>query len=61
MRSREAIRRAKNKYEKVAIKRVTVRFNKKLEGELINHLESKENVTGYIKQLIRADMAKGGE
>ena len=61
MRSREAIKKAKSKYEKVAIKRVTVKLNKRLDEDMIEHLDGKENVTAYIKQLIKADMEKGGE
>lgn len=61
MRSKEAIKRAQDKYEKSTIKRVTVKLNNKYDESIINHLESKENVTAYIKQLIRADMEKGGE
>ena len=61
MRSKEAIKRAHRKYEKSNIKRVTVKLNNKYDESIINHLESKENVTAYIKQLIKADMEKGGE
>ena len=61
MRSREAIKRAQSKYEKSTIKRVVVKLHKKYDESLIEHLESKENVTAYIKQLINSDMEKGGE
>ena len=61
MRNREAIKRAVSKYEKNTIKRVTVKLNKRLDEDMIEHLEAKDNVTAYIKQLIRADMEKGGE
>ena len=60
-RSKEAIKRAKIKYEKKNNKRVTVKLHIKYDGDIISHLESKENMTTYIKQLIRADMEKGGE
>lgn len=61
MRSKEAIKRAQDKYEKSTIKRVTVKLNNKYDESIIKHLDGKENVTAYIKQLIRADMEKGGE
>lgn len=61
MRSKEAIKRAQTKYEKSNIKRVTVKLNNKYDESIINHLESKDNVTAYIKQLIKSDMEKGGE
>lgn len=61
MRSKEAIKRAVSKYEKANIKRVVVKLNIKYDESIINHLNGKENVTAYIKQLIRSDMEKGGE
>jgi len=61
MRSREAIKRAKSKYEKNVLKRVTIRFNKRSEADVIAHLDGKDNVTAYLKALIKADMEKGGE
>ena len=61
MRSKEAIRRAKNKYAKTTLKSVVVKLHKKYDESIINHLDGKENVTAYIKQLIIADMEKGGE
>lgn len=61
MRSREAIKRAVKKYETSTVKRVTVKLNNKRDKSIIKHLEGKENVTAYIKQLIRSDMEKGGE
>ena len=61
MRSKEAIKRAQHKYEKSTVKRVTFRVHNKYDKSIIEHLESKENVTAYIKQLIRSDMEKGGE
>ena len=46
------------RYEKSgAVKRVQVKFTK-VDNDLIEHLASKENVSGYIKQLIREDIAK---
>ncbi|HRF70769.1 MAG TPA: hypothetical protein PKV66_05000, partial [Candidatus Pelethenecus sp.] len=47
-----------NDYEKENVKKITVRFNRNLEKDLIDFLETKDNKQGYIKQLIRDDMAK---
>ena len=56
MSSKEAIRRAQNKYDKSTLKRITIKLHKVHDEDIIKHLESKDNVTGYIKQLIVADM-----
>lgn len=56
MSSKEAIRRAQNKYDKAMLKRITIKFHNIRDEDVIKYLESKENVTGYIKQLIVADM-----
>lgn len=61
MRNREAIKRAVSKYEKNTVKRVTVKLNKMLDKDMIEHLDGKQNVTAYIKQLIRSDMEKSGD
>lgn len=61
MRSKEAIRRAVSKYEKSTVKRVTVKFHNINDEDIIKHLDGKENVTAYIRQLIRSDIEKGGE
>lgn len=56
MSSKEAIRRAQNKYDKSTLKRITIKLHNVHDEDIIKHLESKDNVTGYIKQLIVADM-----
>ena len=61
MRSKEAIVRAQLKYDKTMLRRFTIRLHKSLDESIIKHLEGKENMTAYIKQLIRSDMEKGGE
>lgn len=61
MRSREAIKRAQNKYEKTTLKRLSIKLHKRLDEGIIKHLDGKDNVTAYIKELIKADMEKGGE
>lgn len=61
MRSREAIKRAQKKYEKIAIRRIILKLHKANDKSIIDHLENQENMTGYIKALIKADMEKGVE
>lgn len=52
---------AKKRYAKKALVNVTVQFNRNTEAELIEHVEKQPNKSGYIKGLIRADIAKAGE
>ncbi len=51
---------AQRKYDKENTKSFTFRFVKKTESDLIEKLESVENKSGYIKQLIRDDISKNG-
>lgn len=44
------------KYIKNHMRRFTIQFHKDNEADVIEHLEKQENVTQYIKGLIRADM-----
>lgn len=54
----KAQKTATAKYQAANMKKYTFKFNTKTEGDLIAHLESIDNVQGYIKSLIRADMLK---
>lgn len=49
----EAQLKASRKYNKNNTKSYPIKVNKKTEKDIYEHLESKENVNGYIKQLIR--------
>ena len=60
MRSREAMRKARKNYAN-KLKCITLKLNRRLDEGIINHLDGKENMTAYIRDLIKADMAKGGE
>lgn len=51
----DAQRRANAKYRKERMKQVTVRFSPN-EMDVYGFLRSHDNVSGYIKQLIRDDM-----
>ena len=50
--------KASMKYDKANVKQVKLSLNKKTDADVIAILESKDNVQGYIKELIRSDNAK---
>ncbi len=52
----EAQRRASRKYDQANTKNYPIKINKKTEKELFDHLESCNNVNGYVKELIKQDM-----
>ena len=52
--------RAINKFNKEKTERVFVRLNKNTDADILAHLETlSESKQGYIKRLIREDMASG--
>lgn len=50
--------KASMKYDKANVKQVKLSLNKKTDADVIAILESKDNVQGYIKNLIRNDNSK---
>lgn len=50
--------KANNKYNAAHTKIIPVRLNLTLDKDILDHLEKKESVAGYIKELIRADIGK---
>lgn len=56
----EAERRAKVRYQKKVMRQVSLKLNMNQDKELIDKLDRVENVQGYIKALIRADIEKNG-
>lgn len=54
----ESNKRANAKYQSNHIKRLPVNLNDRTDADIIAHLETIDNVQGYVKGLIRADMAK---
>lgn len=54
----ECNKRARAKYDAEKTKRMTIKFIIATESDILNKLDSVENKAGYIKQLIRDDMAK---
>jgi len=56
--STEAQRRAVQKYDAKATKQIHLKLNLKTDSDIIAVLESAPSVQGYIKALIRADIAR---
>ena len=52
--------KASMKYDKANVKQVKLSLNKKTDSDVIAILESKDNVQGYIKELIRTDIDLDG-
>ena len=51
----ETIRKAEK--EKAYIRRYGLKYNIHTDADIIAHLEKQSSIQGYIKQLIRADIA----
>lgn len=47
--------KASMKYNKANVKQIKLSLNKKTDADVIAILDSKDNVQGYIKELIRND------
>lgn len=45
------------KYQDKAIRRVVVKANRFTEPDILEHIERQDNIQGYIKDLIRKDIA----
>lgn len=58
MSTREARRRAEKKYQAANTKLLQIRLNFKTDADIIAHIETVSSKMGYVKNLIRADMAK---
>lgn len=52
----DAQKKATAKYQASNRRRFVVNVNRKTEGDLLDWLEMRENVSGYIKSLVRIDM-----
>lgn len=48
------------KYQKKALRLFSFRFHKVNDADVIAHLELQENLTDYIRQLVRGEIKKGG-
>lgn len=56
----EAQKRAQEKYRKKSVRQVAVRFYP-ADTDIYEWLKSQDNVQGYVKALIRADMERSGD
>ena len=52
----EAQLRAQAKYDLRNTIGITLKFNKKTDRDILEHLDKQENRQGYIKKLIRQDI-----
>ena len=50
--------RASIKYNATTTKAISFRLNRNTDKDILEKLESVDNVQGYLKELIRADMKK---
>lgn len=55
---RKAHVKASMKYNAKNVKQLKMNLNLKTDADIIEHLNQKNNVQGYIKDLIRKDMDK---
>jgi len=53
--------RASIKYNATTTKAISFRLNRNTDKDILDKLESVDNVQGYLKELIRADIAKDNE
>ena len=44
------------RYEKENLRQIRLKINRKTEPELLEWIEKKDNIQGYIKRLIQQDM-----
>lgn len=52
----EAQRRAIVKYDKNNIKRIVLKLNVKTDSDIIQYLNTKDNINKYLKELVRNDI-----
>lgn len=57
MAATEAQKRATARYDAANTRRLSLKINKNTDEDIIARLEAVDNVQGYIKRLIRADIA----
>lgn len=57
MKSSEARLRANKKYAETHCKSFSICLNKQTDADILEHLSKQDNRQGYIKSLIRADLA----
>lgn len=58
-RARRAIQQAA--YDKRATRQILLKLNRGTDADILDHLDAQANKQGYIKELIREDMARRGQ
>lgn len=58
--ARRAQNAAKARYDKENTKRVKFKLNFKTDADILAKLEAEPNIQGYLKRLIREDIARNG-
>ena len=56
----EVSKRASQKYRMEKCRKITLELNKTIDEDMLVWLDSQDNKQGYLKALIRADMAAQG-
>lgn len=57
----EAAKRAKKKYDQKNTKMVSLKLNKKYDGDILEQLDKAGNKQSYIKELIRQNIKEENE
>lgn len=57
----QAQRAAVKRYDAENTKMLHLKLNRRTDADILAHLETVDNVSGYLKALIRADMTKGAD
>lgn len=58
--ARRAKNKAKDRYDKENTKQIKFKFNLKTDADIITRLAAEPSMQGYIKRLIREDIARNG-
>jgi len=56
----DAQRKAQARYDRANTKQVLLKLNRNTDGDILERLQQVGNVQGYIKSLIRRDIAESG-
>ena len=57
----EAKKKTNMDYDRKNTKLIGMKLNRNTDADILEFLATKENIQGYLKQLIREDMKKTGE
>lgn len=58
--ARRAKNQAKDRYDKENTKQIKFKFNLKTDADILAKLASEPSMQGYVKRLIREDIARNG-